>query len=269
MSVVRLQKLLSIAGVASRRAAERLIVEGRVSVNGEVVRTLGTQADPGKDRIGVDGCQLRFDRQRRYLVLNKPTGYVTTRRDPEGRRTVLDLLRGVREYVYPVGRLDFDTEGLLLLTSDGDLAARLTHPRHGVEKVYLATVLGVPDEHALEALRTGIRLGGKLTASAGVTRGAVGRTGRHPTTELTITLREGRNRQVRRMCTAIGHPVRSLVRVGLGPIRLGDLPPGRWRDLTDAEVRRLMNAVSLPAAPQPAGPDAAHRTRRAGRTGRS
>ena len=240
--MIRLQKLISTAGVASRRAAEELIREGRVSINGEIVRTLGTKADPAVDDVRVDGRRLRFDSRQRYILLNKPKGYVTTRRDPEGRRTVMDLLRGVREYVYPVGRLDYESEGLLLLTSDGDLAARLMHPRHAVERVYESIVVGDPDEAALEDLRRGVVLDGERTAPAQVRHmGAVGK-GRQQTTKLMITIREGRNRQVRRMCAAVGHPVRRLSRVRMGPVRLGDLRAGEWRDLSPAEVAKLKNA---------------------------
>jgi pseudouridine synthase len=219
-----------------------LIRDGRVSVNGEIVRTLGSKADPQVDDVRVDGRRLRFDARQRYILLNKPKGYVTTRRDPEGRRTVMDLLRGVREYVYPVGRLDYDSEGLLLLTSDGNLAARLMHPRHGVERVYESIVAGDPDESALEQLRRGVFLDGERTAPAQVRHmGTVGK-GRSQTTKLSITIHEGRNRQVRRMCSAIGHPVRRLNRVRMGPIRLGDLRPGEWRDLLPAEIEKLKKA---------------------------
>ena len=222
--MVRLQKLLSMAGVASRRAAETLILEGRVEVNGTVVRTLGTKADPAQDEIRVDGRRVKFDVQPRYILLNKPKGYVTTRSDPEGRRTVMDLIRGVHEYVYPVGRLDYDSEGLLLLTSDGDLAARLTHPRHGVERVYEAIVAGVPDASAIDQLRRGVFLDGERTQPADVRVGnSVGGGGRE-TTRLVVTLREGRNRQVRRMCASVGHPIRRLTRVRMGPIGLGIFP---------------------------------------------
>jgi pseudouridine synthase len=245
----RLQKLLSIAGVASRRAAEELITQGRVEVNGEVVRTLGSRADPEKDLVKVDGRRLRFDIRPRYILLNKPKGVVTTRRDPQRRRTVIDLLAGVREYVYPVGRLDYDSEGLLLLTSDGDLAARLTHPRHAVERVYHAIVVGSPAEEDLERLRRGVFLDGARTAPAEVRRaGAVDRGARGGSrdqlTKLVITLREGRNRQVRRMCAGIGHPVRKLTRTRMGPIKLGDLRPGQWRDLTPNEVEKLKGAAN-------------------------
>jgi pseudouridine synthase len=246
--MVRLQKLLSMAGVASRRAAETLILEGRVEVNREVVTTLGSKADPARDEIRVDGRRLRFDARVRYILLNKPRGYVTTRHDPEGRPTVLDLLRGVSEYVYPVGRLDYDSEGLLLLTSDGDLAAKLTHPRHAVERVYEAIVLGVPDDEALDRFRSGMVLDGERLQPAEVQRGTIVNKGGEKTTRMTITLREGRNRQVRRMCAQIGHPVRRLRRVRMGSIRLDDLPSGRWRDLTPREVSALKRQSDHPPA---------------------
>jgi 23S rRNA pseudouridine2605 synthase len=238
---MRLQKLLSMAGVASRRAAEGLIAEGRVTVNGAVVTALGTKATPD-DEVRVDGRRIRPAARARYILLNKPKGYVTTRRDPEGRRTVMDLLGGVREYVYPVGRLDYDTEGLLLLTSDGDLAARLTHPRHEVPRVYEAVVAGAPDQAALDELRRGIYLDGRRTAEAAIARGATIGKGGTQTTKLTLTLFEGRNRQVREMCARIGHPVRTLARVRMGPLSLRGLPVGAWRDLTPAEIEALRRA---------------------------
>src|SRR3954467_7045991 len=165
---LRLQKILAASGVASRRAAEELIRQGRVSVNGRTVTELGTKADPARDEIRVDGRRLKGPERLRYLLLNKPTGVVTTRSDPGRRPTVLHLLEGVREYVYPVGRLDYDSEGLLLLTNDGDLAARLTHPRHGVDRTYEAHVAGIPSEAALDKIRTGISLDGKRTLPADV-----------------------------------------------------------------------------------------------------
>src|SRR5262245_3144574 len=166
MRVERLQKILSRAGVASRRASEQLIVEGRVTVNGETTRELGTKADAAHDDIRVDGRRIKVAERHRYILLTKPRGYVTTRSDPERRPTVIDLLGDVREYVYPVGRLDFDTDGLLLLTNDGDLAAKLTHPRHGVERTYEARVAGMPERDALERLRRGIPLDGHRTLPA-------------------------------------------------------------------------------------------------------
>ena len=149
----RLQKILSQAGIASRRASEQMMLDGRVTVNGTTVRELGTKADPSRDDIRVDGSRIKAPERHRYVLLNKPRGYVTTRSDPEKRATVLDLLRGVREYIYPVGRLDYDSEGLLILTNDGDLAARLTHPRHGVARVYEARVLGEPTRTTSAASR--------------------------------------------------------------------------------------------------------------------
>jgi 23S rRNA pseudouridine2605 synthase len=244
----RLQKLLSMAGVASRRAAEELITQGRVEVNGEVVRTLGSKADPQSDVLKVDGRRLRFDIRPRYILLNKPKNVVTTRKDPERRRTVIELLKGVREYVYPVGRLDYDSEGLLLLTSDGELAAQLTHPRHAVERVYEAIVAGVPADEDLDKLRRGIFLEGSRTLPAIVKRSGSVKSGRQELSRLTITLQEGRNRQVRRMCASIGHPVRKLTRIRMGPITLGALRPGQWRDLTDREIR-LLRAAAVPRSP--------------------
>src|SRR5882672_2719607 len=241
----RLQKILSQAGIASRRASEKLMLDGRVTVNGTTIRELGTKADAARDDIRVDGSRIKVPEQRLYLLLNKPEGYVSTRSYPERRKTVIDLLRGVREYVYPVGRLDFDSEGLLLLTNDGDLAARLTHPRHGVRRVYEARVLGVPDAHDLDRLGRGIVIDGRRTESAEVTLLPHGRDANEST--IAITIREGRNRQVRNMCDAIGHPVTNLKRVAIGPLKDGKLKLGHWRDLAPEEVRRLRAATDAPA----------------------
>ena len=246
MGLTRLQKILSQAGIASRRAAEKLIAEGRVSVNRTTVREMGTKADPASDDIRVDGRRLKSAELLRYILLNKPAGYVTTRSDPQRRPTVIDLLRGVREYVYPVGRLDYDTEGLLLVTNDGDLAATLTHPRHGVERTYEARVAGVPDADAIERLRTGIPLDGRRTLPADVTLLHRGKSDRDSV--LVMTISEGRNRQVRRMCEAIGHPVRALSRTRIGPLRDTRLKPGMWRELTAEEIRSLQRAARLVVA---------------------
>ena len=236
----RLQKILAQAGVASRRAAEKLIGEGRVSVNGVTIREMGTKADPAHDDIKVDGRRLRARQRARYILLNKPAGYVSTRADPQHRPTVIDLLRGVREYVYPVGRLDYDTEGLLLLTNDGELAAHLTHPRHGVERTYEARVAGIPDAAALERLRNGIPLDGHRTLPADVSLLNPGRSGDGT---LRLTIREGRNRQVRRMCEAVGHPVRALRRIRIGPLQDRRLKPGEWRELNAEEVKALRGVL--------------------------
>jgi pseudouridine synthase len=244
--VERLQKILSRAGVASRRAAERLMTDGRVSVNGTIVRELGTKADPSRDDIRVDGRRVKPAERYRYLLLNKPRGYVTTRSDPQGRPTVLDLLTGVHEYVYPVGRLDFDSEGLLLLTNDGDLTGRLTHPRHGVARVYEVRVSGVPDARDMKRLAAGVTVEGRRTAPADVRLVSTDRREDHALVR--ITLFEGRNRQVRKMFDTIGHAVAELRRVAIGPIRDARLKPGRWRDLNRDEVRKLREAAE-PVAP--------------------
>ena len=242
MGVERLQKILSQAGIASRRASEQLMLDGRVTVNGTTIRELGTKADPTRDDIRVDGRRVKVVEHYRYLLLNKPRGYVTTRSDPQRRPTVIDLLRGVREYVYPVGRLDFDSEGLLLLTNDGDLAAWLTHPSHGVARVYEARVLGVPDAHDLDRLSCGFALDGQRTRPAEVKLLPLRREAHEAT--IAITIREGRNRQVRKMCEAIGHPVNRLQRVAIGPIRDAKLKVGFWRDLTTKEVSTLKSQLS-------------------------
>ena len=240
--MIRLQKILSQAGVSSRRAAEKLMTEGRVSVNGTTIFELGTKADPARDDIRVDGRRIKAAERPRYILLNKPRGYVTTRSDEKRRKTVLDLIEGVREYVYPVGRLDYDTEGLLLLTNDGDLAAALTHPRHGVERTYEARVAGMPDERALEKLRKGVPLDGKRTQPAHVILLNSGR--RDADGVVLITITEGRNRQVRRMLEAVGHPVDRLKRTKIGPLADRKLPVGAWRELSAAEVDRLKAASS-------------------------
>lgn len=242
--LIRLQKILSAAGVASRRASEQMILDGRVTVNGETVRELGTKADPARDAIKVDGRRIKTAVANRYIVLYKPKGYVTTRQDPEGRRTVMDLI-GEGDYIYPVGRLDYDSEGLLLLMTDGELAARLMHPRHEVEKVYEVIVKGTPDRAAIEKLRKGVFIEGGRTSPAHVHVGTTVK-GHKPTTKLTLSIHEGRNRQIRNMCSAVGLPVWELRRIRMGPIGLGRLKPGQWRDLTSDEVRRLQAVTRTP-----------------------
>ncbi len=268
----RLQKILSAAGVASRRAAEKLIVDGRVSVNGLTVLALGTRADPARDDIRVDGQRVRVAGRHRYILLNKPRGYMTTRKDPERRPTVLDLLPDVREYIYPVGRLDYDSEGLLLLTNDGEMAARLLHPRHEVEREYHARVRGVPDGKSLERLRRGVVIAGRRTASAVVRLVASGLGAREDQSLLSIALHEGRTRQVRDMCDAIGHPVVRLKRVRFGPIADRTIKVGEHRDLTPREVAMLRQAAAgagatsgarPPARTQGPRPPSAPRSRRA------
>lgn len=231
---MRLQKYLARCGVASRRHAEELIRQGRVKVNGVTVTEMGTIISPG-DLVELDGKPVVPEEKPVYIMLNKPAGYVTTVSDPQGRRTVMDLVRGVKERVYPVGRLDYDTEGLLILTNDGDFAYRSTHPSHQVNKTYIAEVEGTPSHEAIKKLRNGVMLDGRLTAPAKVEvlkqnkRSAV----------LRITIHEGRNRQVRRMCEAVGHPVRSLRRIAIGGLKLGNLAPGQWRYLTASDLKKI------------------------------
>jgi 23S rRNA pseudouridine2605 synthase len=243
----RLQKILAEAGVASRRASEQLIRDGRVRVNGQVVTQLGSRADPERDSIRVDERVLGPAERLVYLAVHKPAGYVTTASDELGRRCVMDLVYKTPERIFPVGRLDIDSEGLLLLTNDGELAQRLTHPRHEVEKEYLALVRGTPDAQALRELRRGIALGDRTTAPADVE--IVHDPGGLPTPAglawVRIALHEGRKRQVRLMCEAAGYPVERLVRVRIGPLRLRGLVPGRVRELTDEEIGKLRTAAGL------------------------
>jgi pseudouridine synthase len=254
MSLVRLNKLLSHAGVASRRAAEELIKQGRIELNGQIVSELGTKADPERDDVRVDGRRLKSAPERRYLLLNKPRGVVSTRTDPQRRTTVIDLLAGagIKGYFYPVGRLDTDSEGLILLTNDGDFAERVMHPRYELERTYEAHVAGVPDARDLDRLRRGLTIDGRRTLPAKVRmlREVGGKGATQAVIEL--TLREGRNRQVRYMCDAIGHPVDRLRRTRIGAIADGSLRPGQIRDLTSAEVRALMRpAVTSPRRARP------------------
>lgn len=236
MPGVRLQKLLAEAGVASRRGAERLIQAGRVRVNGQPVSELGARADPARDRISVDGRELTGGEPKRYVLLHKPPGYLTTRDDPRGRPRVFDLLPDLGVRLHPVGRLDFDAEGLLLLTNDGALTYRLTHPRHGVRRIYEVLVEGRVDPPILAALRRGVVLedGPARVEAARRLRGdASGRTW------LALTLAEGRYHEVKRLCHAVGLRVRRLVRVAFGPLTLGRLAAGRWRELTATELSAL------------------------------
>ena len=230
---MRLAKHLAHAGVASRRGAEALVAEGRVTVDGAVV-TDPARDVTGEEAIAVDGAAVGGAAARVVYALNKPAGVVSTARDTHGRRTVVDLV-GSGERLYPVGRLDADTTGLILLTNDGDLAYALTHPSFEVPRTYRARVEGRPDERALRALREGVELDDGRTAPARVRR-----VGAH---EFELTIHEGRKRQVKRMCAAVGHPVVALRRVAFGPLRLGDLEPGRARRLTAAEVERLRRAA--------------------------
>ena len=229
----RVQKVLARAGVGSRRACEVLITEGRVVVDGEVVR-LGDRVDPEHQRVTVDGAVIVTRTDLVYYLLNKPSGVVTTAQDPEGRPTVVELVPAVPR-VFPVGRLDYETEGLLILTNDGELAQLLTHPRHGVDKTYLTEVQGNPSTAVLRHLAEGVDLDDARTAPAQV-RLVQAQPGR---SAVELVIHEGRNRQIRRMCDAVGHPVTRLVRTAIGSVRDDRLAPGAWRVLHADEVRAL------------------------------
>ena len=229
----RLQKLISQAHVASRRAAEKLLEAGRVCVNGSPA-SLGQSADPERDEITVDGAVLRFDTAHTYLMLNKPRGYVTTMHDEKGRRSVAELVADAGVRLYPVGRLDLNSDGLLLMTDDGELANALMHPSREVDKTYRTVVEG-DIEAALETLRTPLVIDGRPIRPAKVRRDG--------DRSVLITIHEGRNRQVRKMCAMAGLKVLRLTRVAEGPLRLGALPPGTWRRLTEAEITALKNEI--------------------------
>ena len=227
-----------------------MIEDGRVSVNGQAVTKLGSRADPDRDDVRVDGRRVGSSQRLRYLVVNKPAGYVTTRHDPQGRKTVLDLIPRVREYVYPVGRLDYDSEGLLLLTNDGELAGRLTHPRQGVERVYEVVTRGVPSATELRKVASGVALEGRRTAPAEIRLLGGHTTRRVDQARVRVTLREGRNRQVRRMFEAVGHPVIRLRRTRFGPIAATGLKPGEVRELSRQELIALRRAVETEPSPR-------------------
>ncbi|MEO7192338.1 MAG: pseudouridine synthase [Vicinamibacterales bacterium] len=254
MPDIRLNKLLSQCGVSSRRLADDLIRQGRVELNGQVVTELGTKANPERDDVRVDGRRLKTGGDRRYLLMYKPAGVVSTRSDPHRRKTVIDLLAtaGIRGYFYPVGRLDYESEGLILLTNDGEFAERVTHPRYEMPRTYEAHVTGVPDDRDLERLRQGILIDGRRTLPAEVRLLRVIESRDGPQAFLQITLREGRNRQVRHMCDAIAHPVERLRRTHIGPLTDRNIKPGQIRDLTPAEVRELMDPAG-PARPATTG----------------
>src|SRR6185295_3677560 len=245
--IERLQKILSRAGVASRRGAEKIMGEGRVTINGATVRELGTKADAARDDIRVDGVRVRPPQEPVYLLLNKPKGIVTTRRDPEGRPTVMDLVPPLPG-LFPVGRLDVTTEGLILLTNDGAFAERVAHPRYEVARVYHAKVRGLPDAAILARLRAGIRVEGERLAVD-----AVRVLEAENNAWLEVRLHEGKHHEVKRLLEAVGHPVSKLKRVSVGALTLRGLKPGDYRSLTPHEVRGLL-AGSRPAAARPRPP---------------
>ena len=232
---MRLQKYLAQCGVASRRAAEKMILDGLVAVNGEIITEMGFQIDENHDQVSVNGCIVTPETEKHYIAYYKPVGEVTTVSDPEGRDTVMDHFRDYPVRLFPVGRLDYDSEGLLLLTNDGDLMNHLLHPSFEIPKGYLTRVSNSITEEEIRQLRHGVMIDGKLTSPASV------RLIRHDTfsSDLLITIHEGRNRQVRKMIQAIGHQGVSLKRVRFGPVLLGDLPCGMWRKLTEKEITAL------------------------------
>jgi 23S rRNA pseudouridine2605 synthase len=233
-SLDRLQKVLAHAGVASRRKAETLIQQGRVTVNGRIVTELGTKVNPARDDIRVDGERLKVAAGHTYILLNKPRGVLSTMEDERGRRSLGDLVVFPAR-LYPVGRLDVNSEGLILLTDDGELANLLTHPRYRHDKEYRVLVVGHPTDKTIEAWRRGVILEGQRTVPAGV---EILRK-EQDATWLKVVMHEGRKRQIREMASLLGHPVRELLRVRLGPLQLGDLAPGKWRPLTAREVSDL------------------------------
>jgi len=232
---VRLQKYLADAGIASRRKAEELILAGKVQVNGVTVTELGTKVDDKVDSVFYNGKRVINNEPMVYIMLNKPEGFVTTVKDQFDRPTVLDLVKNVKERVFPVGRLDYDTSGLLILTNDGDLTYKLTHPKHNIEKTYVAKVYGTPGEEAVRKFKHGIHIEGKKTEPAKLE--VLEENGKFSVCKITIT--EGRNRQVRKMCEAVKHPVASLKRVSTGELTLGELKKGQYRHLTEKEVKYL------------------------------
>ncbi len=232
---MRLQKFIAECGIASRRSAEKIIQSGRVYVNGELVDYMGFVVDPENDRVEIDGKLIEIDSKKHYIMLNKPKNYVTTVSDDLGRPTVMQLVSDINSRIYPVGRLDFDTTGLLIMTNDGDFANILTHPKHTVNKTYIARIDKPLDENQLDRLRKGIDLDGVMTSPAkaeNIKRPQKG-------FEVKITIHEGKNRQVRRMLDTVGANVMSLKRISVGSLTLGNLPEGKWRRLSDAEINKL------------------------------
>jgi len=235
----RLQKFLAHAGIASRRMCENIIKSGRVKVNGKTVCEPGFKIDPQNDKVQVDGQYVKHKPKNIYLMLNKPRGYVSTVKDERGRKTVLDLVKHIDERVYPVGRLDYRSEGLLILTNDGDLTYFLTHPKNKIPKTYRVRVCGVPSMNKLEKLASGVELEDGRTSPAKISLIDILK----GNALLEITITEGKNRQIRRMCEHIGHPVLRLVRTRIGPLELRKLPSGKVRELTQKELKMLMKLM--------------------------
>ena len=265
MALERLQKIIARAGITSRRGAEQLIEEGQVSVNGKVVTELGTKADLDVDHVKVRGKLVTREESKVYILLYKPRQVMTTLDDPGERPTVLDYVKGIRERVFPVGRLDFHSEGLIVLTNDGDLAFQVAHPKHGSVKTYHVKVRGVPDDRMTDKLARGITIEGRRTLPCEIARlRTTGRGEDEGNSWFEVKLREGRTQQIRKMYKTIGHPVMKLRRVAIGSLSDGTLEAGHWRELTEQEVRRL-KAADEPKPPRraakKAAPSAGHASR--------
>ena len=234
---MRLQKFMAKSGLGSRRACEEIIKQGRVEVNGKIINKMGMSVNPEKDRIKVDGELIQISTEKIYILMNKPTGVITTVNDPFNRPTVIDMLKSVKERVFPVGRLDKDTEGLLILTNDGSLTYKITHPKYEIQKTYVAHLSGRVNKDKLMILQNGVKLEDGITAPANIKVLLV----KNDYTILQIKIHEGRNRQIRRMCKAIGHPLLYLKRTRIGNIDLQDLNVGEWRYMTKQELNYLKN----------------------------
>ena len=233
---MRLQKFLAHAGIASRRAAEEIIKQGRVTINGLTITSMGVTVT-ASDIVAVDGKVIKKEEEKKYIMLNKPVGYVSSAKDQFGRPTVLDLVTDVNMRLYPVGRLDYDTSGLIFLTNDGDFTYQLTHPKHEIEKVYEALISGIPTNEEIIRFKNGLTIEDYTTSPANIEVIDKSR----DNVLVHITIHEGKNRQVRKMCAAIGHKVITLKRLSIGPIALGNLPSGKWRNLTGFELKNIIN----------------------------
>ncbi|MBS4536241.1 rRNA pseudouridine synthase [Clostridium sp. D2Q-14] len=229
---MRLQKFMAKSGVASRRKSEKIILEGKVEVNGKIIKELGYKINVNKDIIKVNGKKIEMEKEKKYIIINKPVGYVTTVSDQFNRKTVMDLIPNINLRLYPVGRLDYDTSGLLLLTNDGDLAYKLTHPSHEINKTYIAKVKGIPSKDELNKFRNGLNIENYLTSKAEIEI----LNKNNNSSILKIVIHEGKNRQVRKMCDKINHPIIKLKRICIGDIKLGDLKEGEYRDLNSKEI---------------------------------
>src|SRR5688500_3159997 len=270
MQLERLQKIIAHAGYASRREAESMIRDGRVTVNGRIVTELGTKADADRDHIKVDGKLISSAEPHRYILLDEPKEVMTTVDAPQGRLTVIDLVRGIRERIYPVGRLDFQSEGLILLTNDGELAFKVSHPKHGSVKTYHVNVRGGPEERIIDKLQRGITIEGKRTLPAEISRKqTTGKGADEGTSWFEVRLREGRTQQIRKMFQAVGHPVSKLRRVAIGPISDPKLTPGVWRELTTKEVKMLASMQEAPPRRPARRPPARKKTASAKKTASS